>query len=127
MDETAKTDGLTKLILPNVKRVLYGKVPEFSQSEIELKKTLEVISALRSSTFQSHLTEVNLESRWDIRLVVDGRYTVVMGDMSDFEAKLLAVEEILIRNLPENCVGGELDVSIPQSPAFKPIYASGAT
>lgn len=124
LDEIAKTDGLTKLILPNVKRVLCGSVPEFSESEIELKKTLEVISAIRGSTFQARLTEVNLESRWNIRLVVDGSYTVTMGDMSDFDAKLLAVEEILTRNLPESCIGGALDVSIPQSPAFKPIYAS---
>lgn len=127
LDEVTKTDGLTKLVLPNVKSVLSGSVPEFSASETELKKTLEVIAVIRGSAFQSRLTEVNLESRWDIRLVVDGSYTVIMGDMSDFDAKLLAVEEILTKNLPENCVGGELDVSIPQNPAFKPIYASSSS
>jgi len=127
LDEVSTTDGLTKLVLPNVKKVLCGSVPEFSESETELKKTLEVISAIRESSIQSRLTEVNLESRWDIRLVVDGSYHVVMGDMSDLEAKLMAVEEILTNNLPENCVGGKLDVSIPQNPAFQPIYSSSGS
>ena len=127
LDEIVETDGLTKLVLPNVKSVLVGSVPKFSDSETELKKTLEVLYALRGSSFQTRLTEVNLESRWDIRVVVDGSYSVVMGDMSDFEAKLLAVEEILNHRLPEHCVGGEMDVSLPQNPAFKPIYSSSAT
>ncbi len=122
LDEIGKPDGLTKLVLPNVKRVLCGSVPQFSESETELKKTLEVISEIRKSALQSRLTEVNLESRWSIQLVVDGTFTVTLGDMSDLASKLLAAEEILLRNLPKNCIGGALDVSIPQHPAFKPIY-----
>lgn len=124
LDEIVDTDGLTKLVLPNVKSVMCGSVPKFSDSQTELKKTLEVINAIRNSSFQTRLTEVNLESRWDIRIEVDGNYSVIMGDMSDFEAKLLAVEEILKHAQTNNCVGGELDVSLPQNPAFKPIYSS---
>lgn len=122
LDEIVKTDGLTKLILPNVKSVMCGSVPKFSDSETELKKTLEVINAIRSTSFQTRLTEVDLESRWNIQIKVDGSYSVIMGDMSDFEAKLLAVEEILKHAQANHCVGGSLDVSIPQNPAFKPIY-----
>ena len=124
LDEIVDTNGLTRLVLPNVKSVMCGSVPKFSDSETELKKTLEVINAIRSSSFQTRLTEVDLESRWDIRIEVDGSYSVIMGDMSDFEAKLLAVEEILKHAQANNCVGGELDVSLPQNPAFKPIYSS---
>ena len=101
-----------------------GSVPKFSESETELKKTLEVVNAIRGSAFHTRLTEVNLESRWAIQIEVDGSYSVLMGDMSDFEAKLLAAEKILNHARENNCVGGELDVSLPQNPAFKPIYAS---
>ena len=124
LDEIVETDGLIKLVLPNVKSVMCGSVPKFSESETELKKTLEVVNAIRGSAFHTRLTEVNLESRWAIQIEVDGSYSVLMGDMSDFEAKLLAAEKILNHARENNCVGGELDVSLPQNPAFKPIYAS---
>lgn len=124
LDEIVESDGLIKLILPNVKSIMCGSVPKFSDSETELKKTLEIINTIRSSSFQTRLTEVNVESRWNIRIEVDGSYSVTMGDTSDFEAKLLAVEEILKHAQANDCVGGELDVSLPQNPAFMPIYSS---
>lgn len=96
--ETANTDGITKLILPHVQRAVYGEVPLFADTETERKKTLEVISAIRNMAFKERLTEVNLESRWDIRLVVDGKYDVLMGDMNDFDAKLKSVEAFLKQN-----------------------------
>lgn len=124
MDDVGDVKGLTKLILPNVKTVLVGEVPRFGESESELKKTLEILAQIRESSFQTRLSEVNLESRWAISVEVDGSYRILMGDASDFSAKLRAVEEILTSHLPEGCVGGEIDVSMPQNPAFKPIYSS---
>lgn len=126
LDEVGKTDGLTQLLLPNVKSVMCGSVPKFSESDTELKKTLEVIAAIRQCSFRSRLTLVDLESRWDIRIQVDGAYEVLMGDTSDFEAKLLAVEQILDSERLRESVGGEIDVSLPQTPAVKPIYPKGS-
>ncbi|MBE6546865.1 MAG: FtsQ-type POTRA domain-containing protein [Ruminococcaceae bacterium] len=123
LTQTAKTDGMTKLVLPDVKSVLYGQLPTFGDSETTVRKTLEVISAIRQSPFRDRLTEVDLASRWDIRMVVDGRFSVSMGDMTDFEAKLKAVEEILDSDRLSGCVGGEVDVSVPDNIAVRPIYA----
>lgn len=95
LSETVRTDGLTKLILPEVQSALVGQVPVFGQSETEVKKTAEVLSSIRQTTFKSRLTLVDLQSRWDIRLEVDGAFEILVGDMSDFEAKLKAVEAIL--------------------------------
>lgn len=123
IDEIGNTEGLTKLILPHVKSVMAGEVPAFSESETELKKTVEILSQIRQSSFQTRLTEVNLENRWNISMVADGSYRILMGDGSDFASKLKAIETILGEHLPEGCVGGEIDVSMPQNPAFRPIFS----
>ncbi len=125
--ETVKTDGMTKLILPNVKSVMVGSVPEFGNSETERKKTLEVISAIRSTTFKARLTEVDLESRWDISIVVDGCFEVYLHDMSDFEGKLKAVEKVLNSDRLKGAVGGVIDASDPGSVGVIPIYQTEET
>lgn len=111
MAETLKTDGITKLILPQVQSALQGQVPQFGQSETEVKKTAEVLSAIRQTTFKSRLTLVDLSSRWDIRMEVDGAYQILMGDMTDFEAKLKAVEAILAQESLSNYATGQIVIS----------------
>lgn len=123
IDEIGKTEGLTKLILPHIKSVMAGEVPAFSESETELKKTVELLSQIRQSSFQTRLTEVDLSNRWNISMVADGAYRIVMGDGSDFASKLKAIETIFEEHLPEGCVGGDIDVSMPQNPAFRPIFS----
>lgn len=113
VDEVRDTAGMTRLILPHVKRVVSGSVPEFSESELELRKTLEVIAAIRSATFRKRLTEVNLESRWDIRLTVDETFVVFMGDMENFSVKLKAVKEILNSDRLSGAVSGEIHAENP--------------
>jgi hypothetical protein len=119
IDEIGNTEGLTRLILPNLKEVIGGDVPEFGESDTERKKTLEAIAVIRSSSLFPRMTEVDLESRWSIGLVVDGTFTVVVGERSDMEAKLKVLERILTEKMPENCVGGALDVSDPEQPTAK--------
>lgn len=110
MTETDEVEGVTRLILPSVKSAMYGEVPSFGNSETEVKKTLEVISAIRQTTFKTRLTDVDLESRWDIWLTVDGSYRVSMGDSSDFEAKLRAVETILGKDEIKNYTEGTITI-----------------
>ncbi len=106
--ETANTQGMTKLVLPNIQSAIYGEVPRFGESDTERKRTLEVIDIIRRTSFKDRLTEVNLASRWDIHLVVDGRYDVSLGPLTDLEAKLKATEAILaqeaIKEYPEGSV-----------------------
>ncbi len=110
MTETDEVEGVTHLILPSVKSAMYGEVPSFGNSETEVKKTLEVISALRQTPFKTRITEVDLESRWDVWLTVDGCYRVSMGDVSDFEAKLRAVESILDEEEIKNYTEGTITI-----------------
>ncbi|MBQ9087017.1 MAG: FtsQ-type POTRA domain-containing protein [Clostridia bacterium] len=111
MEETLTTEGLTKLILPEVTSAMVGQVPVFGQSETEIKKTAEVLSVIRQTTFKSRLTAVNLASRWDIQLEVDGAFQILMGDMTDFEAKLKAVEAILAQDALAGYTSGQIVIT----------------
>ena len=108
--QTSSPEGLTKLVLPNVQSVIYGETPQFGDSDTQRKKTLEVIQAIRKTAFKDRLTLVNLESRWDIRLEVDGCYDVLMGDMTDFDAKLKAIEAIVDRDSVKEAGQGEINI-----------------
>ncbi len=108
ISETADPIGMTKLVLPNIQSAIYGEVPLFGESDTERKRTLEVIEIIRRTSFKDRLTEVNLESRWDIHLVVDGCYDVSLGDLTDLDAKLKETEAILARDSVKQHASGKI-------------------
>lgn len=114
--------GACELVLPNIKSAMRGSVPEFGENEQEVRKTLEIIQTVRENTFKAGLTKLDLTSRFNIYMTVDGSYEVYMGDASNFEAKIETVKEILSSEKAKDCVGGKIDVSNPAATAFTPIY-----
>ncbi len=119
--ETKFLNGkVTKLVLPNLKSVISGKMPEFGEGENEIRKTCEVISIVRSTPFMARITKVDVTSRFDIYLSIDGTYEVYMGDKSDFEAKLRVLEKILDSEEVKKYPAAEIDVSVPSATSFKP-------
>jgi hypothetical protein len=126
-EEGLKREGVTKLVLPNVTRVMEGELPEFGKvngerNETEIRKTLELISMVRKTTFKSRITELDLSNRFGITMTVDGSYYVSLGDMTGFEAKLREVEAILNSEKAKENPSAQIDVSTPGVPAFfKPI------
>ena len=111
ISEVVKPKGITKLSLPHIQSAIYGEVPLFGESETERKRTLEVIDIIRKTSFKERLTEVNLESRWDIHLEVDGSYDVSLGDLSDLEAKLRATEAVLAQESMQKYTSGSIVIS----------------
>ncbi len=132
MSEIASADlllqeGVTKLTLPNLTRVMRGELPEFGiqdgeRDETEIKKTLEVISTVRRTSFKARITELDLSNRFSITMTVDGSYYVSLGDMSGLDAKLREVEAILNSEKAAQYPSAAIDVSSEGVPAsFKPI------
>lgn len=124
--ESLAREGVTKLVLPNLRSVMKGELPNFgvdekgNRDETEIRKTLEIISAVRQTTFKGRVTELDLSNRFDIKLTVDSSYYVSMGDVSAFEAKLKEVERVLASEKAKQHPSAEIDVS--GSPVyFKPI------
>ena len=119
LDSTEKTDRMTRLELPNLKSAIAGELPSFGASEVEVKKTLELISMLRESPLKARLTAADLSDRTSIVLEVDGKYRVLLGDASDFESKLREVGVVLERDSVKNSAGGEIDATVPGAIGFR--------
>lgn len=120
IDAAEDTDGMTRLTLPNLKSAIAGELPKFGASEVEIKKTLELISSVRESSLKLRLSALDVSDRTNIRLEVDGKYRVLLGDASDFESKLREVEVILEQDSVKNSEGGEINASVPGHLTFRP-------
>lgn len=108
IEETKNTEGATKLVLPNISEVIQRKVPKFGQSETEMKRTLKIIDAVRSSDIRSRLTELDVADPNNITMKIDGKYTVRLGDSKDLEGKLMMVKLTLETEKVKNSKGGEI-------------------
>ncbi|MBQ9113268.1 MAG: FtsQ-type POTRA domain-containing protein [Clostridia bacterium] len=114
--------GVSKLILPNLRSLVVGELPDFGADDTEIRKALELVTSVQRTAFKSKITLVDMESRFDVNIVVDGRYEVYMGDISNTEEKLMAVEEILKTEELKSYAGAQIDASIPETISVKPIY-----
>lgn len=114
--------GVPRLVLPNLRQLICGELPDFGEDETEIRKALELVVAVQSTNFKTRVTLVDMESRFDVNIVVDGKYSVYMGDISNIEEKLTAIEKILKSGDLEAFAGAEIDASIPETISVKPIY-----
>ena len=118
-----KNEGVPRLVLPNVRSLIVGEQPQFGKDEQELKRSLELIYEFGKSSLKYRMTEVNIESRFNISIEVDGKFSVYLGDESNIGEKLLAVGEILKSDRLKGFEGAEIDASIPETVNVKPIYS----
>ena len=102
-------------------------MPEFGENEQEIRKTLEIISTVRQNTFKARITKLDLTSRFEIYMTVDGIYEVYLGDMENLKAKLETVEKIVSSDDVKDYAGGEINASNPAAVSFKPIYKQTTT
>ena len=120
IDDVEDTTGMTKLILPDVQRVIAGSVPGFSKDENELRKTLEIIDTVRSVSYYERMTEVDVSDRWNIRLVVDGKFNIKLGNMNQLTYKLEQVGAVLDS---ESMIGAESAEITAENPQLPPTAA----
>lgn len=127
IEETPKNDkfiggGATYLVLPNLQTLMCGEVPKFGSGEVEVVRTLELINAVQSDPLKSRITSLDVESRFNVYLTVDGIYDVYIGDMSNVTEKLLVVRKLLESGDLDEFKGASIDVSDPESMVVKPKY-----
>jgi cell division septal protein FtsQ len=84
---------LVELWLPNVRRVLVGKSVEYGD-ELDRTAVREVFSLLAGEGF-GRISELDLSNRYRIRLLLDGRFDVTLGDWNDLPRKMAVLEQIL--------------------------------
>ena len=121
-EDTLKARGITKLILPRVTRLVEGEVISFGKDENEIIKSCEIILAVASSGMKGRITLLDIESRFDINLVLDGSFEIYLGDNKDLEAKFRAIRNLLESDKASGAEGGKIDASNPEMVFFERIY-----
>lgn len=127
IEETPKNDkfvqsGATYLILPKLRKLMCGSVPEFGEDETEKLKTLELVSAIQGDPLKSRITSLDVKSRFNVYAVIDGIYDVYIGDMSNVTEKLRVVRELLNSGDLQEFAGASIDVSDPEAMVVRPKY-----
>ena len=126
--ETSKEDslierGLTRLVLPELKSAIIGKVPEFAPKDEHLRtETLKIIDSIRTHKIKERLTYLDLSNRFDIKMTVDETYTVNLGDMSNFKTKFDLIEAEIESAESVGYIGGEINVINPDAHSFRGYY-----
>jgi hypothetical protein len=77
--------------------------------EVEHAYVFDFVEALMASPLASRVTGMELGDRYDIRLVLDGRILVKIGDMDELDRKLTMTE----RSLEDRAQAGKDDGSLP--------------
>ena len=117
--------GVPQLVLPEVKSVMLGELPAFGDPENEDKTDVEcalkIISAVQKTSFKARITTVDVSNRFDVKIVVDGKYYVQMGDYTNTEAKLKAVNAILTSDELKGMDTGEIIAIDPANISVNPL------
>lgn len=107
-----RTRGLVQLILPDVRRAVTGEYVEFA-GEVDMGYVLDILAEHRTSTLYSRTDLLRIDSRFDVRMILDSCYAVTMGDCLDTALKLTLVEKILADGTFTGKTGAFVDISNP--------------
>lgn len=104
--------GLVQLILPEVRRAVTGEYVEFV-GDFDPGYLGEILAEHGTSTLYGRTDLVRIDSRFDVRIILDGCYAVTLGDCTDTALKLTLVEKILSDGTFNGKTGAFVDISDP--------------
>lgn len=104
--------GLVQLILPEVRRAVTGEYMEFA-GDFDPGYLTEILAEHRTSPLYGRTDLVRIDSRFDVRMILDSCYAVTMGDCTDTALKLTLVEKILSDGTFNGKTGAFVDISNP--------------
>lgn len=108
-EDSLKERQLTKLVLPELKSLVIGKVPSFAEGDDHLgAKTLEIIDLIRNHPIKQRLDYLDLSNRFQIKMIIDESYDVDFGDMNDAMTKLQTIEKLIEKTKKDGYVGGKI-------------------
>ena len=116
LPETARVRVGEKLTFVNLPYQIETDSPELvtyeletDVPEVEYAYVFDFVEALMASPLAPRVTGMDLGDRYDIRLVLDGRILVKIGDMAELDRKLTMTE----RSLEDRAEAGKDDGSLP--------------
>lgn len=93
-EEDAKEQRLIKLKLPEIREAIAGKQISFSKTRSDTYMQT-VLDALQSSDLAERIGLIDLRSPYNISMVCDGKYKLLMGDVNVIETKLRLAVAVL--------------------------------
>ncbi len=123
-EQMLKDRGLTKLILPEPESAIAGRHPEFGKGDERLvSETLRIIDVIRTNDIKDRLSLVDLSNRFEIKMVVDGTYSVDFGDMEDADKKIEMLLKTIADAQDNGYVGGEINFITPSNVGFRGYFS----
>lgn len=104
--------GLVRLILPKISSAIAGKQIVFDE-QFDSAYLLELLQTHSVNPLYVRTDLLRVDSRFDVRMIVDGQYALTLGDSSDMELKLILAEKILADSMFDGNTGAFLDISHP--------------
>ena len=117
-DERLKEYGLYEISLPSVRTAFLGEALEFGKAG-EGEYVGDLLETLESSFLKGRITGIRASSAYRISVIVDGKYDVVLGGMSDLERKLERLEIMMQSELFLGDAHVEVDLSVLSAPVAK--------
>jgi len=112
-EETAKSEGLTMLTLPEIVYSVAGGVIEFENPKDErfIRDTLASVEASQLSR-SGKIDSIDLSNEYDITMQYDGKYLMKYGGEADLELKLLMGYKTITSDKFENGVPARIDLGV---------------
>lgn len=108
--EDARALGCIRIILPDVKNVTAGLVPQFSDITND-GYIYEVTASLLSSELGERAVSLDLGDKYDIKVGVDSKYLVKLGDAKNTDIKLNIATAVLEDEMFYDDIKATVDVS----------------
>lgn len=112
LPEDCRAKGLVQLMIPEVRRAVTGEYVEFA-GNFDAGYLVDILAEHRTSSLYGRTDLLRIDSRFDVRMILDSCYAVTMGDCMDTALKLTLVEKILADGTFTGKTGAFVDISNP--------------
>ena len=113
-----KEYGLYEISLPSVRTAFLGEALEFGEKD-DGAYVQVLLSTLENSFLNGRVTGIRASSAYRISVIVDGKYDVMLGSVSDLERKLERLGQMMESELFRGGSDVEVDLSVLSAPAAK--------
>ena len=94
------------------------ELPSFGESNLEIEETIKVISTLRETPFKARISGIDLRSRFNIYMEIDGNKQVYMGDAKNMKSKIDAIAAVIESLGEDDTSVAYIDASNPASISY---------
>ena len=104
---------LTELVLPNIYSAVLGQKVGFGVEDTDYGYIDSIIERLSDSQFGDAITQIDVENKFEMSFVYDGRKKIVIGSTVDLALKLTSAYESMTHETfdPDDCL--VIDVTNP--------------